>query len=62
MISEKRREEVINKLEVISESKYKIGDYKGAKEAKYQAKQLINSNSHIIGLETRFMELIKNFL
>ena len=30
VISEKRKEEVINKLEVISESKYKIGDYKGS--------------------------------
>ena len=33
MISEKRKEEVINKLEVISESKYKIGDYKGSIKA-----------------------------
>ena len=28
VISEKRKKEVINKLEVISELKYKIGDYK----------------------------------
>ena len=33
MISEKRKEEVINKLEVISESKYKIGDYKASIKA-----------------------------
>ena len=33
MISEKRKKEVINKLEVISESKYKIGDYKGSIKA-----------------------------
>ena len=33
VISEKRKEEVINKLEVISESKYKIGDYKGSIKA-----------------------------
>ena len=30
VISEKRKEEVINKLELISESKYKNGDYKGS--------------------------------
>ena len=33
VISEKRKEEVINKLEVISESKYKTGDYKGSIKA-----------------------------
>ena len=33
VISEKRKEEVINRLEVISESKYKIGDYKGSIKA-----------------------------
>ena len=33
VISEKRKEEVINKLEVISEAKYKIGDYKGSIKA-----------------------------
>ncbi len=33
VISQKRKEEVINKLEVISESKYKIGDYKGSIKA-----------------------------
>ena len=33
VISKKRKEEVINKLEVISESKYKIGDYKGSIKA-----------------------------
>ena len=33
VISEKRKEEVINKLEFISESKYKIGDYKGSIKA-----------------------------
>ena len=33
VISEKRKEEVINKLEVISELKYKIGDYKGSIKA-----------------------------
>ena len=33
VISDKRKEEVINKLEVISESKYKIGDYKGSIKA-----------------------------
>ena len=33
VISEERKEEVINKLEVISESKYKIGDYKGSIKA-----------------------------
>ena len=33
VISEKRKEEVINKLELISESKYKIGDYKGSIKA-----------------------------
>ena len=33
VISEKRKEEVISKLEVISESKYKIGDYKGSIKA-----------------------------
>ncbi len=33
VISEKRKEEVIAKLEVISESKYKTGDYKGSIKA-----------------------------
>ena len=33
VISEKRKKEVINKLEVISELKYKIGDYKGSIKA-----------------------------
>ena len=33
VISEKRKEEIINKLEVISESKYKIGDYKASIKA-----------------------------
>ena len=33
VISEKRKEEIINKLEFISESKYKIGDYKGSIKA-----------------------------
>ena len=33
VISEKRKEEVINKLECISESKYKIRDYKGSIKA-----------------------------
>ena len=33
VISVKRKEELINKLEVISESKYKIGDYKGSIKA-----------------------------
>ena len=33
VISEKRKEEVINKLEFISESKYKIGDYRGSIKA-----------------------------
>ena len=33
VISKKRKEEVINKLEVISESKYKTGDYKGSIKA-----------------------------
>ena len=33
VISEERKEEVINKLEVISELKYKIGDYKGSIKA-----------------------------
>ena len=33
VISGKRKEEVINKLEVISELKYKIGDYKGSIKA-----------------------------
>ena len=33
VISDKRKEEVINKLEIISESKYKIGDYKGSIKA-----------------------------
>lgn len=33
VISLKRKEEVINKLEVISEYKYKIGDYKGSIKA-----------------------------
>ncbi|WP_269610987.1 hypothetical protein [Prochlorococcus marinus] len=32
-ISDKRIKEVINKLEIISESKYKIGDYKGSIKA-----------------------------
>ena len=33
LISDKRKEEVIKKLELISESKYKIGDYKGSIKA-----------------------------
>ena len=33
VISNKRKEEVINKLEFLSESKYKIGDYKGSIKA-----------------------------
>ena len=33
VISNKRREEVIRKLEIISESKYKLGDYKGSIKA-----------------------------
>ena len=33
VISEKRKDEVIRKLELISESKYKIGDYKGSIKA-----------------------------
>jgi len=33
VISDKRKEEVINKLEIISESKYNIGDYKGSIKA-----------------------------
>ena len=33
VISNERKEEVINKLEIISESKYKIGDYKGSIKA-----------------------------
>ena len=33
VISKKRKEEVIKKLEVISESKYKLGDYKGSIKA-----------------------------
>jgi len=33
VISEKRKEAIINKLEFISESKYKIGDYKGSIKA-----------------------------
>ncbi len=33
VISEKRKKEVINTLELISESKYKIGDYKGSIKA-----------------------------
>ena len=33
VISDKRKEEVINKLEVISKSKYVIGDYKGSIKA-----------------------------
>ena len=33
VISDERKEEVINKLEIISESKYKIGDYKGSIKA-----------------------------
>jgi len=33
MISEERKKEVINKLEIISESKYEIGDYKGSIKA-----------------------------
>ena len=33
IISKKRKEEVIKKLEFISESKYKIGDYKGSIKA-----------------------------
>ena len=33
LISDKRKQEVINKLEIISESKYKNGDYKGSIKA-----------------------------
>ena len=33
MISEERKKEVINKLEIISDSKYEIGDYKGSIKA-----------------------------
>ena len=33
VISEKRKEELINKLEMISDLKYKIGDYKGSIKA-----------------------------
>ena len=33
VISEKRKVEVINKLELLSESKYKLGDYKGSIKA-----------------------------
>ena len=33
VISDKRKEEVINKLEIISASKYNIGDYKGSIKA-----------------------------
>jgi len=33
VISDKRKEEVIRKLEILSESKYKIGDYKGSIKA-----------------------------
>ncbi len=33
VISKKRKEEVIKKLEIISESKYKLGDYKGSIKA-----------------------------
>ena len=33
VISDKRKEEVIRKLELLSESKYKIGDYKGSIKA-----------------------------
>ena len=33
VISDRRKEEVINKLEIISELKYKIGDYKGSIKA-----------------------------
>ncbi len=33
VISDKRKEDVIQKLEVISDSKYKIGDYKGSIKA-----------------------------
>ncbi len=33
VISEKKKEEVINKLELMSESKYKIGDFKGSIKA-----------------------------
>ena len=33
VISKKRKEEVINKLEFLSESKYEIGDYKGSIKA-----------------------------
>ena len=39
VISEKRRNEVINKLELISESKYKIGDYKGSIKAMRRAEK-----------------------
>ena len=33
VISKKRKEDVIKKLELISESKYEIGDYKGSIKA-----------------------------
>ena len=39
VISEKRKEEVIKKLEFISESKYKIGDYKGSIKALRRAEK-----------------------
>ena len=39
VISEKRKEEVIKKLEFISESKYKIGDYKGSIKALIRAEK-----------------------
>ncbi len=39
VISEKKKEEVINKLELISESKYKIGDYKGSIKAMRRAEK-----------------------
>ena len=39
VISDKRKEEVINKLEVISESKYKIGDYKASIKALRRAEK-----------------------
>ena len=33
VISKKRKEEVIRKLELLSEEKYKVGDYKGSIKA-----------------------------
>ncbi len=39
VIGEKRKEEVINKLEIISESKYKIGDYRASIKALRRAEK-----------------------